>query len=178
MQRLAYHSPPVPIAAEKTVPRLPAEWTDHVADGVSVQLGSCSAAGVPGICRALGAELRRDGSMRVLVARRHGPDVLDAIADTALLAAVLSSPTSHRTLHVKGRDATVQPAVPADAGLIRARRDALLRALQPLGPLNGVSMAPVYDAPIDEVFAVCFSLSGAWNQTPGPGAGQPIELLP
>jgi hypothetical protein len=157
---------------------LPPEWIDHIAAGVSHRLGSCSRDGRPGICRALAADLLPDGRLLILVAGDAGREVLQSIRDTRQVAAVLALPTTHRTLHVKGHDARVVPATPEHQALLVTRREAFLAQLEPFGFSRDALMINWYTVHDGELMAVSFTISGAWNQSPGPGAGQPVELLP
>jgi len=160
------------------LPTLPPEWIAHIASGVSHRLGSCSRDGRPGICRGLGADVLADGRMLILTAGNAAAQVLDSIRDTAQVAAVLGLPTTHRTLHVKGRDARVAAAEPQHEALLIARREAFLVNVAPFGFTRESLMSTWYSVRDGELMSVTFTISGAWNQSPGPGAGQPIELRP
>ena len=157
---------------------LPPEWTDHIAAGVSQRLGSCSRDGRPGICRALGSDLLPDGRMLVLVASEAAADVLQSIRDTGQVATVLGLPMTHRTLHVKGRDACVAPAEPEHQALLVARREAFMQQIAPFGFSRETLLANWYTVGDGELMTVTFTISDAWNQSPGPGAGQPVVLVP
>ena len=157
---------------------LPPEWIAHIAAGVSHRLGSCGRDGRPGICRALAADVLPDGRMLILVAGGPGADVLQAIRETAQVAAVLGLPTTQRTLHVKGRDASVAAAGPEHEALLVARREAFFEQVEPFGFNRELLMNTWYSVHDGGVMSVTFTVSGAWNQSPGPGAGQPIELRP
>ena len=159
------------------MPTLPPEWIAHIASGVSHRLGSCSRNGRPGICRALAADVLPDGRMLVLTAGTLAAEVLESIRETAHVAAVFGRPMTHRTLHVKGRDACVA-AAPQHEALLVARREAFLVQVAPFGFTRESMMGSWYGVPADELMSVTFTISGAWNQSPGPGAGQAIELQP
>ncbi|MFZ5549660.1 MAG: hypothetical protein ACOZJX_13265 [Pseudomonadota bacterium] len=158
------------------MPTLPAEWLPHFTDGVSHRIGSCTAAGEPCLCAALAADLLDDGRVLVLLGAHAGRDVLAAIRETGQVAVVLGQPLSHRTLHLKGSDAEVLPAEPAHAALVEARRAAFSQALVPFGFCHE-QVATWYAVRETGLMTVRFTPIGAWNQTPGPGAGQAVELL-
>jgi hypothetical protein len=160
------------------LPTLPHDWIEHFSAGVAHRLGSCSRDGKPGICRALAADALPDGRVRILVTREAGPDVLDAIRETGQVAAVLALPQTHRTLHLKGRDASVTPAGPDDEPLLVSRREAFLLQVAPYGFTRESLLGNWYAVREGELMRVDFTIHGAWNQSPGPGAGQAIELLP
>ena len=159
------------------MPQLPPEWIAHFKAGPSLRLGSCSASGRPGITKALAADVLPDGRVMVLASRRVGADVLEAIAETGQVALALGLPTNYVTLHVKGRDAQVLPSEPGDEQLLRAHLEAFVKQLAPFGFRREPIEANLARMSEHGVARVCFSVYGAWNQTPGPGAGQPVELL-
>lgn len=160
------------------MPCLPAEWIALFSAGASHRLGSCSASGRPGICRALAADVLPDGRVLVLTAHRAGREVVEAIADTGQVALVLAVPGLHLTLHMKGRDAQVLPSEPSDAALLQTRFEAFAARLVPFGFNRDAVAANWYRMAEEGLVRVVFSIYGAWNQTPGPGAGQAVELLP
>jgi len=157
------------------MPRLPPEWLPHFEVGVSHRLGACSRDGQPSICRALAAEVLADGSVRVLVASDEGAKVLPSIRDTGHVAVTLGEPQTHRTLHLKGRNAAVVPVGAELNALLESRYQAFAAQVVPLG-FKVESIHPWYMVPEGMLMSVCFTISGAWNQTPGPGAGQAVAL--
>jgi hypothetical protein len=115
-----------------------------------------------------------------MLRRDAGPRVLDAIRETGQVAALMISPETNRTLHLKGRDAVVEPVdAAAAAALLDERRAALAHSLRSDGfPPDSPILAGWYAVRDGDLYAVSFTPWGAWDQTPGPGAGAPVELLP
>lgn len=161
------------------MPILPAEWSLSLPTLPSLRLGSCDRSGNPQVCRALAAEALPDGRILVLLAERAAPLVVAAVRETGEVAVLATSPRTNRTLHLKGHDAAVKPALPSHAGLLALRRNTLTREL---AEVDGFAGAPFlehwYGVEPHELVAVRFSVAGAWNQTPGPNAGQAVELEP
>lgn len=161
------------------MPTLPAEWIEHFPSMTSYRLGACDRAGTPAVCRALAVQLLAQGGVRVLVAGDAGVRVLQAIRDTGQAAVLMVSPETNRTLHMKGRDARVARAGAECDALLAERRDALLRSLRSDGfPPDAPLVASWYAVRDGNLYSVSFTPWGAWNQTPGPGAGAAVELLP
>jgi hypothetical protein len=159
--------------------RLPPDWTDHFSAGVSLRLGSCSRDGEPAIGRGLAAELLPDGRVRALMEGQACTEVLQGVRDTGHISIVMGLPSTHRTLHLKGSDGVVGSAeTAADHELLQLRLDAFAKQVAPFGFAKEDLVANWYDVRKGDLWSVTFSISGAWNQTPGPGAGQPLELLP
>jgi hypothetical protein len=157
------------------VSTLPPELVEFLSAGVAHQIGACDRTGRPSICRALGAIVDEHGRVVVMLSGESGFEVLDAIRETGLVSAVFVQPSTYRTLHVKGRDAQVAPAAPEHRALIPARREAFLQQIARYGFTRDFVMA-WYTVPDEQLMAITFTPIGAWNQTPGPGAGGAIEL--
>lgn len=159
--------------------RLPAEWRDRLPTLASLRLGSCDRSGQPRVCRALAAEERPDGRMLVLLTETAAPQLVAAVRDSARVALLATSPRTNQTLHLKGLDACVAPAEAAHAHLLAQRRATLTREL---AEVDGFGQAPFlaywFEVGMPELVAIHFSVSVAWNQTPGPLAGQALVLEP
>lgn len=161
------------------MPTLPAEWKLCLPALPSLRLGSCDRGGNPQVCRALAADVQPDGRMLVLLAERAAPRVVAALRETARVALLATSPRTNRTLHLKGRDARVEPAQPVHAELLALRRDTLAREIAEVDGFADVSfIGHWYGVAVQELVAVRFTVAGAWDQTPGPHAGQAVELEP
>lgn len=160
------------------MPRLPQEWADHLQSGVSNRLGSSHADGRPEIVRALAAWQRPDGRVEVLLNPHTGSELLAALRSTGLVSYVASQPDTNRTLHVKGRDAEVFAAGTEHEALFARCRDGFMARVEPFGFPREVINGFWFDLDVNTLAAVRFTPCGAWDQTPGPGAGQAVELLP
>jgi hypothetical protein len=159
------------------LPHLPPDWAAHLQSGVSHRLGSSHADGQPEICRGLAARALPDGRVEVLLLPRTGDRLLAAAQATGRIAYVAAQPGSHRTLHLKGQDAEVFAATPAHAPLFERCRDAFITQVQPFGFTREFIMSVWYDLDVQHLAGVRFTPIAAWDQTPGPGAGMPVELL-
>jgi hypothetical protein len=160
------------------MPQLPATWIAHLDEGISYRIGSCTREGEPRLMRAVGARALPDGRLEVLVAREPGRAVLWAIADSGQVALVAGRPATHRTLHVKGQHAELQAAGPEHQPWLDAQREAFVAALQGFGVRRQDLELLLLSLRWADLVVVRFTLSGAWDQTPGPGAGGSIELVP
>jgi hypothetical protein len=157
---------------------LPAEWADHLQSGVSNRLGSSHADGRPEIGRALAAWQRPDGRIEVLLNPQTAADLLAALRATGRVSCVTSQPDTNRTLHLKGRDAGLAAAEPRHEALFVRCRDRFMARVEPFGFSRELIDGFWFDVAVADLVVVHFAPDGAWDQTPGPGAGQAIELLP
>ena len=160
------------------MPCLPPEWADHLQSGVSNRLGSSNADGRPEICRGLAAWQRPDGRIEVLLNPEVGNELLVALRSTGLVSYVASQPDTNRTLHVKGRDAEVFTATAEHKALFKRCRDGFMARVEPFGFPRELINGFWFDLEVRTLAGVRFTPLGAWDQTPGPGAGQAVELLP
>ena len=153
------------------------DMLEFIASGVAHQVGARSADGMPCICRALAAQEEADGRVVVLISGESGYEVLDAIRANGLVSLVMVAPESFRALHLKGSDATVESGELHYRPLVEQRRLRFQRQLESHGFPSEYTHA-WYSIDGVELMAIRFTPNGAWNQTPGPGAGARVELRP
>ena len=151
--------------------------------GVSIIAASRGPDNAPTIARAAGCRLSADRArVTVLLARSQaGALVENAERLVARLrasgftnTAVVSQPSSHRTIQLKGNDARVCPATPGDETLVARYADAFAAELCPMGYAEQMARALVW-APEGDFAALTFSPSAAFDQTPGPRAGAALK---
>jgi hypothetical protein len=160
------------------MPRLSPDWAIHLEDGVSHRLGSCSPDGRPEIARALAAQALPDGRIEVLFNPLVCSALLAAVAASGRIAYVAAQPGTTRTLHVKGRDAVLFQPGADHQDLFERCRDRFIARVEVFGFRRDVLMDMMYDMSVDKLQGLRFSPSGAWDQTPGIGAGATVDLLP
>lgn len=160
------------------MPRLSPAWEPLLQDGVSYRLGSSTPEGRPEISRALAAQALPDGRIEVLVNPQIGAALLQAVAATRRIAFVVAQPGTNRTLHMKGFDAEAFAPGPDHQAMFERCRDRFLARVEPFGFRRQVLLDMMYDLPAVELQGLRFTPSGAWDQTPGIGAGAAVELLP
>lgn len=154
--------PPVP---------LDDETARFLATGESITIGSRDVRCVPSVIKAAGCRVdAASRRVRVLVDRRQARQLLADIAATHAVALVVSRPSTHHTLQVKGSDAAVEPLRAGDAEAAAAHRLAFAQELVPLGYRRDWTLA-IHEFPVAELVAVVFTVDAAYAQTPGPGAG-------
>ena len=140
--------------------------------GYMVTVASRDAAHVPSVTRALGCRVAPDRRrVTVFLLASQSDTLLRDLRTTGAIAAVFSQPSTHRTIQLKGSDATVGAIEPGDVELIEANAAAALADLALAGfPESFARTIFAYDAP--DVVAVGFTPSTAFFQTPGPQAGR------
>ena len=143
--------------------------------GVSISAASCGAHPFPSVCRVLACSVAEDRRrLTVMVARPHAQELLEDIAHGGRLAVVFSQPSTNRTIQVKGDHA--RPGAP-DALLLDAVRrhcDAFVNEVAPLGFAVPV-VRSLLDFPDDDIVSITFTPTAAYDQSPGPRAGEPLR---
>jgi hypothetical protein len=152
--------------------------TDFMQRGVSLMVGACSDDKMPVVARATGCRVFKDqGKVSVLMSATQGAEVLRCIRQNGAVAVVFSQPSTHRTIQVKGKDASVTGAVSDDHDLAARYRDMFAAELAPLG-FNPDLIRTFLACPPADLVSLNFTPDEAYTQTPGPAAGQRIGSTP
>ncbi len=142
--------------------------------GVSVIVASRDLHHRPSVMRAVGCVLEADGtSVTVFLPRPQSRQLLQDLSATGCIAVVFSEPISHRTVQLKATTVALRPAVAADTPAL----DRYLRSMQHEVGLVGFSRAFVAEMlayRLDELVAVRFVPTLAFDQSPGPRAGSAL----
>lgn len=158
--------------------RLPSELVAFLKEGLSIHVGSRDAAGAPVLARAAGVHVEDGGrALRLLVPARPGAALIEAVRHSREVAAVFCRPLTHHAVQIKGHDALLADAQPDD---LTQRADSLRGLAAEIAPFGfAADFAAGLCGGADAALAVLrFTPAGAWEQTPGPGAGRAIGLLP
>jgi hypothetical protein len=144
-----------------------------IARPVSIIVGSRDAQLRPHVMRAVGCRLSDDRRrVTLLMPAQSSRAVLDDLRANGQIAVVFSEPSTHRTLQVKGTDAWVTPCGPDDAALAERTLQAFTGEIGQLG--FAAEVAHTILAHGHDLLAVHFSVAAAFEQTPGPAAGEPL----
>ena len=140
--------------------------------GFLVTVASRDAARVPSVTRALGCRVSPDRRrVTVFLLASQSATLRRDLRETGAIAAVFSQPSTHRTIQLKGSDATLGAIEPGDIELIDANAAAALANLVLSGfPESFARTLFAYDAP--DLVAIGFTPETAFVQTPGPQAGR------
>lgn len=154
--------PPSPIGPEQVA---------LLARRVSIIVGTRDAALRPHVMRAVGARLADDRRrLTVLLPQAGSDDVLADLRANGRIAVVFSEPSSHHTLQVKGDDAVVGACGSGDRALAARTLEGFVGEIATLGFAPEVAHTMLgHD---DDLVAVAFTIAEAFEQTPGPAAGE------
>ena len=143
---------------------------------VSMIVGSRDAQLRPHVTRALGCRLDADRRRAtVLLPRDAAAQVLADLRANGRVAVVASQPTSNRTLQIKGSDATLQPCSVDDEALAERHLTGFVEEIGQLG--FSPEVARTLHGHAAGIVAVAFTITEAFEQTPGPQAGTPLKAV-
>ena len=113
--------------------------------------------------------------LAVLIFAEAAETLVRDIAVQRQVAVVFTRPATNRTVQVKGRDAEVLRATAADVAAVRRHLALFSAELAPFG-WEPAYVESVFWGDPAQLMVVRFTLAGVYGQTPGPGAGQAIDI--
>lgn len=139
---------------------------------VAVHVATRDAALVPDEVMAAAALLEPDGrSLTVYLPDATSATAFANLRDNGEIAVVLSQPLTHRTLQLKGRVEAIRPAREEEREAVErfaAAFDAEVAAI-------GLPPAALRRRNCWPCTAATFAVREAYEQTPGPRAGEPLD---
>lgn len=151
-----------------------AEHARFLEGAVSIIVASRNAANQPELVRAQGCRVARDRRrVRLFLALAQATALVGDVRQNGLVAVVFTEPGTHRSLQLKGEAARIVRLRPDEGARMAAYRDAMVLQLGKGGVSEALTRALL--DPMDETVALEFVPTHAFVQTPGPGAGRPLE---
>ncbi|GAA4351421.1 hypothetical protein GCM10023165_39600 [Variovorax defluvii] len=156
-------------------PLLSPEHVAMIDKGVSAIVASRNAANRPSLMRAVGTAISPDGAeITVFLSRTQSRQLLQDVAATGELAVVFSEPLSHRTVQVKGRAQELRPAAESDRPLLRRYLASMEYEVSCVG-FDARFVRAMLGCTLEDMVAIRLRPSQAFDQTPGPRAGSPLN---
>lgn len=154
---------------------LPPDLLAMMDRGVSVIVGSAGLGLQPSVMRAVGSRIEAGGGqITVYVSRMQSDQLLQDIASTGRLAVVFAEPSTHRTVQVKAQQAQIRCAGAADEPALARYIESMVHEIGLIGHSSRFTRA-MLTRQLDDVVAISFVPSEAYDQTPGPLAGSRLE---
>jgi hypothetical protein len=153
---------------------LDAALADFIQGGVSVVVASSNAGLEPDVVRGCGCRVSRDlRRVTVLFDKARDSRILDNFAANSRIAVVFTQPSTHRTIQLKGTDAGLVRTTSPDRLVAQAHREKWIQELSLVGYTREFSAA-VWGPLPETLAAIAFTPTAAFQQTPGPTAGQAL----
>ena len=145
-----------------------------VQGGVSVVAASRDAVLDPSIGRVSGCRVSTDRrAVTLYIASSQASQLIADIRASRRIAVVFSQPSTHRTLQLKADDARVRAIRKGEIAIVERYVAAFAAEIEPLGHTTEQART-LLECHEDDLVAVDFVPSAAFEQTPGPRAGTPL----
>jgi acyl-CoA synthetase (AMP-forming)/AMP-acid ligase II len=145
-----------------------------VQGGVSVVAASRDAALVPSIARVSGCRVSTDRrAVTLYIASSQASQLIADVSASGRIAVVFSQPSTHRTLQLKADRARVRAIRKAEVSIVERYVAAFASEIEPLGHTTEQART-LLECHENDLVAVDFVPSAAFEQTPGPKAGTPL----
>lgn len=152
-------------------PRLAPEHAAFIQGGVSVVVSARNERMIADVLRGCGCRVSRDRrKVTVVVEPARSGSVLEDVAANGMVAVVFSQPSTHRTLQLKGTDATVARGTAADQRTAQRHLEAWADDMRRIGYEPGFVRTVRGEGA--ELASITFTIAAAFEQTPGASAGQ------
>jgi hypothetical protein len=160
------------------IPLLDESRAAFITQGVAMNAASCNAAGEPSLARAYGCRVSADRRrVTVFVPVAQAAALLRDVRAGGGIAVVFTLPRSHETLQLKGSGAEILGLEDGDVARVRAYADAFAKEIHDLGYTAAFARA-LASCSQEELVGLAFEPIAAFEQTPGPNAGQPLGARP
>lgn len=161
---------------EARAPLLDEAYAELIQHRVSINVASRNVARVPSLTRAFGCRVSPDRrQVTIFLSVPRSEQLLKDLRATGALAAVFTRPSTHQTVQLKGGDAAIVPLAEGDRALMRAYGAGFVEEIRALGYRDPFASAMMM-AVTEEAVAVRFTPTAAFDQTPGPKAGQRLDV--
>ena len=147
------------------------EVASFLASGLSLNVATASRELEPNGTRAFAAVVEPDREhVVVFVHASAAPGLVRDLAENPRIALTFGRPVDHRTCQLKGAFAGSRDATPTDREEVERQAEGFARSLE----LIGISRAAMAGWNPWPATALRFRATELYEQTPGPGAGEPL----
>lgn len=151
---------------------IPPELFDYLESGISVLVGTRNDRLFPDGCRAIGARVEDGGrGLTVFLPDATSAGVRANIADNRRIAVGFCRPRDHRSIQVKGTVVELREVDDADRAAIDRYRCELVEEWGWVGVPPHLTERTAHRP----CWAARLRIESVFLQTPGPGAGAPLE---
>lgn len=153
-------------------PPVPPELAAFVQSGISVTVAVRDANLRPDGARAWAVKVHEDGThLTVYLYAKSAPALLAKLAEHPEIALDIDAPTTHRACQLKGVLTGSRRAKASERALVEQQVEGFLTELETIGIPRALTAGWLYWPGV--AFEV--RVSEVFEQTPGPGAGEPLK---
>ena len=153
-------------------PLIPDDLADFLQSGLSINVATCDKELQPEGAVAWAAQVHDDRShLTVFLYEKSGQALLKNLKVHPEIAVVFDKPTTHRACQVKGRFVSNRRGKAAERAEIERQLDGLSTDLEAIV----IPRAMVAGWKIWPCVAIQLRVRQLFEQTPGPGAGEPLR---
>ena len=148
------------------------ELADFIESGLSINIGTRDAKLEPDGAIAWAARVHDDRSQLTLYLHKEAAKAM--LRNLRLhpgIAVVFERPTSHRACQIKGRFVSTRPAKAGERAKVERQMDGFFSDLEGMG----IPRALLAELEIWPCVAIQMRATELFEQTPGPGAGEPLR---
>lgn len=157
---------------------LPPDLVAMMDKGVSAIVSACGLDMRPSLMRAVGSAIAAGGdTITVYVSRPQSRQLLQDIASTGRVAVVFSEPSSHRTVQLKASSARIRSAEASDQAALTRYLASMEQEIGRVG-FDPIFTRAMLASRLEDLVAISFEPSQAFDQTPGPKAGTALLKSP
>ena len=138
--------------------------------GLAAQVGSADANGRPQVAAAWGPRENGDGTLSVFLDTARAGRTLANLAMNRRIALIVADPISYRSIQFKGEWLTAAVPTEEERAWVQRHREVFASNLA----LVGDSPGAIRNMWMEETTRIDFTVHAAFDQTPGPQAGQPL----
>src|SRR5262245_58356941 len=138
--------------------------------GIAVQAGTADQNGRPHVTWAWGPRVNDDGTLSVFLDTARAGRTLANLAVNRKVAVICADPIGYRAIQFKGQWLSASAPSDAERGWVQRHRELFASNLA----LVGDSPAGIRNLWMENTTRIDFTLEAAFDQTPGPKAGQPL----
>ena len=150
---------------------VPKDLVEFLTSGVSILVATRSGDRVPEAVRAYAAVVSPDRCrLELIVPNGLGDRMIDNLRDNGRIAVAFSRAIDHVSVQVKGSCVAMRPTTEDDRAVVERFRAAYIEGLYLVGmPRSLTSRFRALPGTM-----VTLEVTGVFNQTPGPRAGEPM----
>ena len=161
-----------------TPPLLDDANADFIQHHVNINVAARDAHNLPAVTRAFGCRVSADHRLvTIFLSSTWAATILQDLQDNGEIAVVISRPTTHETLQLKGKVERIAPLSDSDRDAIAAYRASFVEELGSAGYSSRFA-GTVVGGVVEDCLAVSFEPAAIFVQTPGPQAGRRLEPRP